>query len=101
MTTPNKLVPGRIVHYQSYGTPRGEYAPECRPAIVIEVGVWVDVPRSAQATTVDGEVFRTITQVWKDDAVKLNVFNPTGVYFNTCEHSENPKTGGSWHYPHD
>ncbi len=32
---------GRIVHYQSYGTPGGEYLPEPRAAIVTSV---VDVP---------------------------------------------------------
>ena len=29
---------GRIVHYQSYGTPGGEFLPEPRAAIIASVG---------------------------------------------------------------
>lgn len=89
---------GRIVHYLSYGTPGGEYTPQCRAATVAEVGGWVDVPQSVKEQTMDGEQFRTITQVWKADACALVVQNPTGLFFNTCEHAEDPKVGGTWHW---
>lgn len=79
---------GRVVHYRSYGTPGGEYLPECRAAIVTEVtgmnaaGVWT---------------------------VGLAVLNPSGMFFNQgCAHEEpashdagNGETvsGGTWHWP--
>jgi hypothetical protein len=62
---------GQIVHYTSYGTPNGEYVPECRAAVV---------------AAVDG-----------DDA-SLVVLNPTGLFFNKCRHDEE-KSGGTWHWP--
>lgn len=34
MTAPSV---GRVVHYVSYGTPRGEYTSQCRAAIITEV----------------------------------------------------------------
>lgn len=64
---------GRIVHYQSYGTPGGEYLPEPRAAIVTEV---------------DG-----------DGVVGLAVLNPTGMFFNRgVPYSETPKPG-HWSWP--
>ena len=64
---------GRMVHYVSYGTPGGEYASECRAAVVASV---------------------------LDDAstCRLVVFNPEGIYFNTVPYSEEKK-GGTWHWP--
>jgi hypothetical protein len=62
---------GRIVHYQSYGTPGGEYKP---------------APRAAVITTVED----------LDDAgtVGLCILNPTGQFFNpsVC-YSDTPKPG--------
>ncbi|QUU29291.1 hypothetical protein SEA_SLIMJIMMY_90 [Mycobacterium phage SlimJimmy] len=68
---------GRIVHYQSYGTPGGEYLPEPRAAI--------------------------ITKVYEDDngarEVALAVFNPTGMFFNQLvPYSQEPKPG-HWNWP--
>lgn len=53
---------GRIVHYQSYGTPGGEYLPEPRAAIITEVH-----------ETPDGGYGRTV--------VSVAVVNPTGLFF--------------------
>jgi hypothetical protein len=67
---------GRIVHYVSYGTPGGEYAPEHRAAII---------------TAVDEGSNR----------VSLCVLNPTGMFFD----QDVPWSGsiepfpGSWHWP--
>lgn len=47
---------GRIVHYQSYGTPGGEYLSEPRAAI--------------------------ITAVHSDVVVSATVFGPAGIHFN-------------------
>ena len=64
---------GRVVHYQSYGTPGGEYLPEPRAAI--------------------------ISEVQSEDLVGLVVLNPTGLFFNRdVPFSEEPKPG-HWNWP--
>ena len=64
---------GRVVHYQSYGTPGGEYLPEPRAAI--------------------------ISEVQSEDLVGLVVMNPTGLFFNRdVPFSEEPKPG-HWNWP--
>lgn len=63
---------GRIVHYQSYGTPGGEFLPE---------------PRAAIITAVSGET------------VSLCILNPTGMFFNeNLPYSSTPKPG-HWSWP--
>jgi hypothetical protein len=65
---------GRIVHYVSYGTPKGEFTSQCRAAIV--------------------------TAVNEDKTLDLAVLNPTGMFFNRSvwgDHTENQ--GGTWHWP--
>ena len=75
---------GRIVHYVSYGTPNGEYAPEHRAAIITAV---------REVEPLDGEINAIIQ-------VDLCVLNPTGFFFNTnVKHDEETMTGGSWHWP--
>lgn len=65
---------GRIVHYVSYGTPRGEYKSECRAAV--------------------------ITAVIATNGVALAVLNPTGMFFNAAVvQDEEDKKGGTWHFP--
>lgn len=73
---------GRTVHYISYGTPGGEYKPECRAAIVTEVS---KDPNDAER-------------------VGLAIQNPTGVFFNSLKqggipHEESDHEGGTWHWP--
>lgn len=51
---------GRVVMYHSYGTPKGEYKPEPRAAVITEVDL-AGVPTSN---------------------VGLCVLNPTGLFFN-------------------
>lgn len=69
---------GRIVHYQSYGTPGGEYLPEPRAAIITAVGG----PEHTGA-----------------DYVDLCVINPTGLFFNRgVRYAEEP-TPGCWNWP--
>lgn len=62
---------GDIVHYRSFGTPGGEYAPACRAAIV--------------------------TEHCPDGRIGLSVLNPTGLFFNIT-HYDADQTGGTWHY---
>lgn len=66
---------GRIVHYQSYGTPGGEYLPEPRAAVITSVGV--------------------------NEQVALAILNPTGLFFNECiAHAPDDKpTPGCWNWP--
>lgn len=70
MTTPSV---GRVVHYASYGTPGGEYLPECRAAVV--------------------------TAVSEVGSVSLAVLNPTGMFFNVDVAYGDEPTGGTWHWP--
>jgi hypothetical protein len=85
---------GRIVHYVSYGTPGGEYASECRAAVVTEV----DPVLQPEGTM----------------SVGLCVLNPAGQFFNRHVHyhegdvghdhtgveiPERAYRGGSWHWP--
>ncbi len=64
---------GRIVHYVSYGTPKGEYTSECRAAIITEVSGF--------------------------DTVGLAIMNPTGMFFNRTICFGGNREPGSWHWP--
>lgn len=63
---PARLAPrvGDVVHYVSYDTPSGEYAPACCAAVVTEVSAFVS------------------SATWTPH-VGLAVLNPTGVFFRT------------------
>jgi hypothetical protein len=77
---------GAQVHYRSYGTPGGEYAPECRAAMITAVDVGHDVSPDA-------------VQTLGADPVALTVFNPDGTFLkNPIYHDEN-QSGGTWHHP--
>jgi hypothetical protein len=75
---------GRIVHYVSYGTPGGEYASQCRAAVV--AGIPDGVP---PVLGIGGEM----------PQLDLVVLNPTGLFFNRCAQDEESKRGGTWHWP--
>lgn len=66
---------GRIVHYQSYGTPGGEYMSQPRAAII------TDVHKSDPA--------------W----VGLAVLNPTGMFFKQDVFYSETGEPGSWTWP--
>lgn len=69
---------GRIVHYQSYGTPGGEYESVCRAAVVTDV----------HGTDASGYV------------VSLAVLNPEGMFFNRrVPEGDSGHSGGTWHWP--
>lgn len=102
---------GEHVHYRSFGTPGGEYAPTCRAAIITEVGAWVNVRVEPEIVDARGTRRRSVLQRWLPDACALRVFNPTGDFFNVCEHDPIPPSdkilpgeptthrGGHWHRP--
>lgn len=71
---------GRIVHYRSYGTPGGEYSPECRAAVITEV---LGLSAALQPR------------------VSLAVLNPEGMFFNKdCGYWDSSnEVGGTWHWP--
>lgn len=77
-TAPNHPKPsvGRVVHYQSYGTPGGEYLPEPRAAII-----------TALPPTADHSGF------------SLAILNPTGLFFNPDVTFAEKPTPGSWNWP--
>lgn len=65
---------GRIVHYQAFGTPGGEYA---------------SVPRAA-----------IVTQVCEDGTtVGLAIMNPTGLFFNQAVAYDADGKPGTWRQP--
>lgn len=68
---------GRIVHYVSRGSADGEYASECRAAIV------TDLAQPDEAI----------------DVVGLAVLNPTGIHFTRAPLAESVHEGGTWHWP--
>lgn len=63
---------GRVVHYQAYGTPGGEFQSKPRAAIIADVH--------------------------PDDVCDVVVLNPTGLFFNRVPFSEVPKAG-CWNWP--
>lgn len=76
MTTPTV---GRIVHYQSYGTPGGEYASQPRAAVITEVH-----PQQGNEEA---------------PSVGLAILNPTGLFFTRAvPYSPSPKPG-CWSWP--
>ncbi|WP_328856898.1 hypothetical protein OG579_17020 [Williamsia herbipolensis] len=114
---------GRIVHYQSYGTPGGEYLPEPRAAIITEISwprVEVTQPSGEAVACVGcGEQFvhgRALESEHSQEEcdeqfrervasgevsplVGLCVLNPTGQFFNRdVAYAEEP-TPGHWNWP--
>ncbi|QKY79393.1 hypothetical protein SEA_JODELIE19_1 [Gordonia phage Jodelie19] len=82
MTNPKPTV-GRIVHYQSYGTPGGEYLPEARAAVITTV--YTDkLPEMADPSKTH---------------VGLCVLNPTGMFFNQLVPFAEVPTPGHWNWP--
>lgn len=87
---------GAIVHYQSYGTPGGEYLPEPRAAIVTAVKNY-----NFFHTVEDDDGREIGYQVGEGDhrdLVSVCVLNPTGMYFNeVIPYAEEP-TPGHWNW---
>lgn len=59
---------GRVVHYQAYGTPGGEFKSE---------------PRAAIITALHADT----------DEISVAVFNPSGMFFNRCKLMAEPTPG--------
>jgi len=76
---------GRIVHYQSHGSPNGQHKSEPRAAVITEL---------APTYTPDG-IGPNGTML----PVGLCVLNPTGQFFSRdVPYSEEPKPG-HWNWP--
>jgi hypothetical protein len=80
---------GRVVHYQSYGTPGGEFTPEPRAAIITEVDACDDSAVPGICDT--GHI--------GCPRVGLCVLNPTGQYFNRDVPYAPEPTPGHWNWP--
>lgn len=92
---------GRVVHYVSYGTPGGEYASECRAAIITGLH-HSDAPG---APDWKGDTQQPAEGQEQPppyvDCIDICVLNPTGLFFNEgvkYDAAEKPK-GGTWHWP--
>ncbi|MET7457711.1 hypothetical protein ABZT03_38850 [Streptomyces sp. NPDC005574] len=81
---------GRVVHYRSFGTPGGEYASECRAAVVTEVPQYLtQEPMDGCPNGTDGE--------W---IASLAVLGPSGTFFDrNVRQDEDSRDGGTWHWP--
>ena len=105
---------GRIVHYQSYGTPGGEYLPEPRAAIITEVKYVVDTEALKGVDGViemDSDGGRFIQQhagrefvtpmeaLPKKTLVSVCVVNPTGLFFKEDLPFADMPTPGHWNWP--
>ena len=79
---------GDPVHYVSFGTPGGEYASQCRAAIV------AGVPRGVLPNFLSHD-----QREWDSDVAVLDlmVANPTGLFFNRVPQDEDHHRGGTWH----
>ena len=66
----------RIVHYQSYGTPKGEYKSEPIAAVIT-----------------------TVKEYDENKKVGLAILNPTGMFFNPSVPFAEVPTPGHWNWP--
>lgn len=74
---------GRVVHYQSHGSPNGQHKSEPRAAIITAVPSTAGLPPDK----------------FDLQRVDLCVLNPTGMYFDRgTPFSEEPKAG-CWNWP--
>lgn len=78
---------GRIVHYQSYGTPGGEYKPLPRAAVITAADT--DYPLVSDEGKADETNYR----------VALCILNPTGQFFNTDVKYDPEGKPGTWRWP--
>jgi hypothetical protein len=69
---------GRIVHYQSHGSPNGQHKSEPRAAIITKV---YDI------------------ESWPPGTVDLCVINPTGLYFDQHTMFSDSPEAGRWNWP--
>lgn len=76
---------GRIVHYQSFGTPKGEYLSKPIAAIVTQV----------HEETLAGDTSNGLT----DGDVGLAILNPTGLFFNPKVPFSPAPRPGHWNWP--
>ncbi|QDH85214.1 hypothetical protein SEA_NUBI_81 [Gordonia phage Nubi] len=102
---------GRVVHYQSYGTPGGEYLSEPRAAIITEVAHVHDAEKLTEMYPTAAAMDQAVQ--WFDDGprridggeipmtwqVSLAVLNPTGMFFNQAVPYAETPTPGHWNWP--
>lgn len=75
---------GRIVHYQSHGSPNGQHRSEPRVAIVTAV----ENPGEDRVNTLVNTL-----------SVDLCVLNPTGMFFNRNVRYDESGAPGTWRWP--
>lgn len=77
----------RIVHYQSYGTPKGEYKSRPVAAIITDVRAKGDEPAGAT------ELIEANYQV------RLKIFNPDGHFNSPWLDYDKDGAPGTWRWP--
>lgn len=83
---------GRVVHYQSYGTPGGEYHAKPRAAVIAECD---PQPTSEHCIGVASDEYYEDETNWR---VRLCILNPSGIFFAAAQFSAEPKPG-CWSWP--
>jgi hypothetical protein len=84
---------GRIVHYQSYGTPGGEHPSEPCAAII-----------TAVKPETDDNLAQAHAEGWSEDSearflLTLTVFYPNGTSCKSDVRWDPNNSGGTWHWP--
>lgn len=92
---------GRIVHYQSHGSPNGQHKSEPRAAIITAVPLLItDAMQGVDCQLCEDESVTPHTHDLKEGMrVDLCVLNPTGMHFDPeTPFSEEPQPG-HWNWP--
>jgi hypothetical protein len=86
---------GRIVHYQAYGTPGGEFKSVPRAAIIAGIATGASVPQTTGQSEED-YANQNAAEEWCD----IVVLNPQGLFFNRSRHAPgDAPTPGCWNWP--
>ena len=84
---------GRMVHYVAYGSADGTHPQACRPALVTEVGAWVD--EEVRPLDDSTQRRRILVQRFDPIAVGARVITPSG------EFTHGALVHDAGHEPHD
>jgi hypothetical protein len=96
---------GRIVHYQSYGTPGGEYKSECRAAVVTAVPDVDDGILDLAVLNPEGMFFNRGVELHKGGETIGDLECPNRANhgqphrYCACGWMEAHYQGGTWHWP--
>ena len=84
---------GRIVHYQAYGTPGGEYQSVPRAAVITQA---LELTDAKVAGSYKDPTFYSDERNY---TVGLAILNPTGMFFNPSVAFDHDGKPGTWRWP--